>query len=336
MLNAEDPYEYLTRTNVRPTIEMMAGFDRKLLHLFSRGSTRVCSFAYPARQALIALEREQTLQEFWRSVEPETEEIHIFELSDRNERTFDLLRSIVGIGETMVVAESLLQKKVVAPAEESDTRSRILETATRLFKAKGFSGVGIREIAQAADVHLAAVNYHFRNKENLWEEALRFYFRFSSVQAADLSKLLDEARQADSAEAILDILQRAMQRMLEDLRDPERESGSLLMWEMASNGQHLEMIMREYLQPSRRLLREMMRLLLPTADQMQLDLWVTSVVGQCVSARQSLPLTKIFLNLETQEECVLVVIKQTIDFCMSAIRGYIKDFESVRDVAVPR
>jgi AcrR family transcriptional regulator len=225
----------------------------------------------------------------------------------------------------MSEAISLLHHKIGAPAEETDTRTRILEAATLLFKAKGFAGVGIREIAHAAEVHLAAVNYHFRNKENLWEEALGFSFRFAGSQVADLSKLLDEARQTDSVDALLDILKRAMKRFLEDFLLPERDSGSLMMWEMVSNGQHLETIVDKYVRPSRILLREILRQLLRTTDETRLDLWVTSIVGQCVYARQSLPLIKILFNLKTREECAQLATDQTIDFCMSAIRGHIKD-----------
>ena len=44
------------------------------------------------------------------------------------------------------------------------TKEKIIETAGILFAEKGFDGVSIREIAVAADVNVAAVNYHFENK----------------------------------------------------------------------------------------------------------------------------------------------------------------------------
>jgi AcrR family transcriptional regulator len=51
---------------------------------------------------------------------------------------------------------------------EQDTKGKILTTATQLFARNGFDGSSIREIAAVAGVNLSAVNYHFKNKENLY------------------------------------------------------------------------------------------------------------------------------------------------------------------------
>jgi AcrR family transcriptional regulator len=51
--------------------------------------------------------------------------------------------------------------------EELSTKEKILSTAHKLFAEKGVNGVGVREIAKVADVNVAAINYHFGNKEAL-------------------------------------------------------------------------------------------------------------------------------------------------------------------------
>jgi len=51
---------------------------------------------------------------------------------------------------------------------ESETKIKILEVATKLFARHGYEGASIREIAREAGVNLAAVNYHFQNKQNLY------------------------------------------------------------------------------------------------------------------------------------------------------------------------
>jgi|BarGraNGADG00212_1021973.scaffolds.fasta_scaffold00682_3 TetR/AcrR family transcriptional regulator, regulator of cefoperazone and chloramphenicol sensitivity len=51
-----------------------------------------------------------------------------------------------------------------------DTRERLLDTAERLFAARGFAGTSVREITDAAGANLGAVNYHFHSKENLYAE----------------------------------------------------------------------------------------------------------------------------------------------------------------------
>ena len=45
---------------------------------------------------------------------------------------------------------------------------RIMNVAEKLFAEKGFEGTSIREITTRAQCNLAAVNYHFGGKENLY------------------------------------------------------------------------------------------------------------------------------------------------------------------------
>lgn len=54
-----------------------------------------------------------------------------------------------------------------------DTKHKIMEVGRVLFADQGFEGTSIREIAKAAEVNIASVNYHFSNKENLFNEILR-------------------------------------------------------------------------------------------------------------------------------------------------------------------
>src|ERR1700682_1605819 len=47
------------------------------------------------------------------------------------------------------------------------TRSAILSAAERLYADRGFGDVTLRDIVAAADVNLAAVDYHFGSKDEL-------------------------------------------------------------------------------------------------------------------------------------------------------------------------
>jgi AcrR family transcriptional regulator len=51
----------------------------------------------------------------------------------------------------------------------SDTKTRIMDAAVKLFGEKGFDATSLRDITTEADVNLAAVNYHFQSKESLIE-----------------------------------------------------------------------------------------------------------------------------------------------------------------------
>lgn len=52
----------------------------------------------------------------------------------------------------------------------NDTKEKILMTAKELFGKNGFDGVSVRDIAQAASVNVASINYHFNNKNTLFQE----------------------------------------------------------------------------------------------------------------------------------------------------------------------
>jgi AcrR family transcriptional regulator len=54
----------------------------------------------------------------------------------------------------------------------TDTRTRILEAATRLFSSADSRGASLRAIAREADVNSALVHYHFGSRENLFEAAI--------------------------------------------------------------------------------------------------------------------------------------------------------------------
>ncbi len=60
--------------------------------------------------------------------------------------------------------------------DTADTKRKILETAFELFGRFGYEGTSVRQIAQESGVNLAAINYHFQNKENLfWEIMIETY-----------------------------------------------------------------------------------------------------------------------------------------------------------------
>lgn len=51
--------------------------------------------------------------------------------------------------------------------ERIDTKSKILDAAEKLFGMNGFDATSLRDITAAADVNLAAINYHFHTKDSL-------------------------------------------------------------------------------------------------------------------------------------------------------------------------
>jgi AcrR family transcriptional regulator len=58
-------------------------------------------------------------------------------------------------------------------ASQFSTKQRLLGAAEALFAQHGFAGASLRQVTAAANVNLAAVNYHFGSKDNLIEAVFR-------------------------------------------------------------------------------------------------------------------------------------------------------------------
>lgn len=86
-------------------------------------------------------------------------------------------------------------------ANRSDTKTRILDAAEKLFAERGFSETSLRLITSKAEVNLASVNYHFGSKKELIRAVLARYLdvfmpaassEIISLQSADKEASLND------------------------------------------------------------------------------------------------------------------------------------------------
>ncbi|WDZ86451.1 TetR/AcrR family transcriptional regulator [Micromonospora cathayae] len=77
--------------------------------------------------------------------------------------------------------------------DQRQTRELVLAVATRLFAERGFDGVGLREVAAAADVDVATVAHHTGTKAQLYDAC------FARVYDAEREVLERAARRAREA-----------------------------------------------------------------------------------------------------------------------------------------
>ena len=75
-------------------------------------------------------------------------------------------------------------------ANRSDTKTRILDAAEKLFAERGFSETSLRLITSKAEVNLASVNYHFGSKKELIRAVLARYLDvFMPAASSEIAKL---------------------------------------------------------------------------------------------------------------------------------------------------
>jgi AcrR family transcriptional regulator len=130
----------------------------------------------------------------------------------------------------------------------TDSKDRILDEAEALFAEKGFHAVTVREITQAARCNLAAVNYHFGNKQNLYLEVFRARW---IPRARRVQTCFKDALSAHDGRSLAGIVHALAEAFLKGpLTDEERlRHSQLMIREMAMPGLATDMLVDEVIKP---------------------------------------------------------------------------------------
>jgi len=104
-----------------------------------------------------------------------------------------------------------------ATRTDRETRDRLLHASEQLFASRGFKDVTVRDIARAARANVAAVNYHFGDKQGLYREVLQV--------AIDAIRETNEAgRRAAEGQPPAEQLRRYLSVFLRRVLNPEYET----------------------------------------------------------------------------------------------------------------
>ena len=155
-----------------------------------------------------------------------------------------------------------------------ETRELILNAAGRIFAQNGFHATTVRQITREAGANLAAVNYHFRDKQELYLNVLkRAYQSASATAAADLPGPANVRLRA------------FIRSFLAYLLDPKRPQwhGVLIAREMAQPTPALDRLVAESVRPVKQRIAGIVREILgPDASDDRLGLACLSIIGQCL------------------------------------------------------
>jgi AcrR family transcriptional regulator len=82
-----------------------------------------------------------------------------------------------------------MRNQTMRQSDSESSREKLIASAERLFADRGFDGVSVRDIANAARVNSALVGYYFRGKEGLLSEV---YTRHCEPMKRERARLLEE------------------------------------------------------------------------------------------------------------------------------------------------
>jgi AcrR family transcriptional regulator len=190
------------------------------------------------------------------------------------------------------------------------TRDRILDTAERQFAEQGFHLTTLRQITQAAEANLAAVNYYFGSKQELIRAIFRR--RLDALNAARLERL--EAVLAESKSPELEpVLDAFVEPALEFTRGGDAEGQrfmQLLLRAFADRDTALQKAMRhEYAHVMRRF-ADAVGDALPGAEPTRLRQQLDFIVG-------ALTLTM----AESALKDTRIIAAELVQFAAAGLRG---------------
>lgn len=160
----------------------------------------------------------------------------------------------------------------------TDTRERLLRAAGEIFAEQGFRSATVREISRRANVNVAAVNYHFRDKEGLYSSVLRDTLD-SAVKKYPLELGLREG--ATPEETLRAFVRLLLSRVLDDGRPSWH--GKLMAREFIEPTAALDQMIEEAIQPLYQSLSAILRDLMGRgANEEEVRMCLMSIVGQCI------------------------------------------------------
>lgn len=167
-----------------------------------------------------------------------------------------------------------------------DTKSRLLESAGAEFAEKGYDNATVRSICARAGANLAAVNYHFGDKEQLYLQTVLEAHRCGVELPPD--EVFFTGSPADQ-------LRRFIYHFLSRILALHQRTGwrqNLMLREMLRPTKASETLVRDFIRPKFDRLLRVLRQIAPAVDERRLHALAFSVIGQCLHYKMARPIVE--------------------------------------------
>jgi TetR/AcrR family transcriptional regulator, regulator of cefoperazone and chloramphenicol sensitivity len=186
----------------------------------------------------------------------------------------------------------------IIDASPDETRRQLLEAAGGVFAEAGFRDATVREICRRAGANIAAINYHFGDKENLYLEVLRYAHGKALAKFPPMLDLPDDAPPEKKLRAFVHSM---LQRIFD--KGPTSWHGKLMSREMIEPTKALDSLVEERMRPMVAQLWKIVAEILdcPVNDE-RVRLCSLSVISQCVFYNHCSPVVqRLFPNKLPQD-----------------------------------
>jgi TetR/AcrR family transcriptional regulator, regulator of cefoperazone and chloramphenicol sensitivity len=198
--------------------------------------------------------------------------------------------------------------------EVDDTRTRLLDVAGEVFAERGFELATVREICRRADVqNLASINYYFRDKNNLYVEAVRTAFK-GSADPVPPPKWPDDAT---PAEKLRGYITQFATTLIGDHRPTWHHL--LVSRELAQPTDGCLAFIRDFARPHFDVLLGLLREVVPNADPIRLNMTALSIIGQVIHHRCARTIISQLVGPEVDRYDAATVGRHVADFSLAAL-----------------
>jgi AcrR family transcriptional regulator len=204
------------------------------------------------------------------------------------------------------------------------TAKSLLAAASEVFAEKGYRDATIAEICKRAKANIAAVNYHFGDKETLYKEAWRYSFS-ESIKAHP-----PNGGVSDSA-SLEERLRGQVTALLRRIAGEDNREFFIVQKELANPTGLLHRVMRVELRPLHEKMETLVHELLgPRCSDRQVRFSTISIISQCIN-----PMVARKKHKERQEDKdsppgvddIEAYSKHVVKFSLAGIRAIRKEVE---------
>ena len=203
------------------------------------------------------------------------------------------------------------------PGSGESTKTRLLEAAGEEFSLLGYEGATIRSIAQRAGANVAAVNYHFGDKESLYEQVVLYAHRMVVPREPHQEAIGLEPREGLRAWI------RSMLGQILGMQDERGWCHELLMREMVMPTRASDAWVREIIGPRFGHLKYLIGRIRPDLDERSLNAFGFSLIGQCLFYKTTGRLAARLVGNQAFEELDLEFLARHIgDLVLAGLVGH--------------
>jgi len=202
--------------------------------------------------------------------------------------------------------------------QDLSTQEKILVAAGALFLERGYDRVGVRDITETAGVNVAAVNYHFGGKVNLYREFIRRKLHERADQKVKaLQEIIERHGVPDLREAIRHYVSTFFSDVLatpEDTRFME-----LLSNEMSENSLAVDIFYTEAVAPLHQVMKTAILKAKPDMTPERVSLCIASIGGQVFHFIRAREFIKRNVGREYTKEFVDELVEHITEFSLRGL-----------------